>query len=92
MRIGQSLTKTKVVQVAVPIEADLYGFCRKQGTGYVLSITAVTGGLAQTAAEGTFTESAASSIGCYVSQYYNDGFGIDFGDSSKDCSQLAGWR
>ena len=81
-----------VVQVAVPVEADLYGFCLSRGSGYTLGITAVTGGLAQTVAEGNYTEGAASSIGLYASRYYQKSEDLDFGDQSEDCSHLAGWR
>lgn len=83
---------TSVVQVAVPTKADLYGFCYKQGSGYGLSITAVTGGLEQTVADGSYTEKAANYIGLYASQYYNYSEDLDFGDQSEDCSQLDGWR
>ena len=82
---------TSVVQVAVPTRADLYGFCYEQGSGYTLSITAVTGGLAQIVAEGKYTAAAASAIGLYAAHYYGAS-DLDFGDQSEDCSQLAGWR
>lgn len=83
---------SSVVQIAVPTRADLYGFCYEGRSGYVLSITAVTGGLAQTVADGNFTANAASTIGLYAAHYYNYSRDLDFGDESEGCSQLDGWE
>ena len=80
----------QVVQVAVPTEADLYGFCSKVTGGYDLAIVVVTGGLEQVVAEGRYAESAAGSIARYAAAYY----GLEelgFGDASSDCSDLDGW-
>ena len=80
-----------VVQVAVPTEADLYGYCRREGASYRLSVTAITGGLAQTVAEGLFTEGAANLVGVSAAAYY--GYpALTFGELSEECSHLAGWQ
>jgi len=52
-----------------------------------ISVSAINGGTANTAAEGLYTESAAEFLGMELSQYYGlpDLF---FGDSSEDCSHL----
>ena len=81
-----------VVQVAVPTVADLYGYCFRRGSGYELSVTAVTGGLAQTVAEGTYTGDAASAIGRYAAYYYGGVGTLDFGEQSADCADLVGWQ
>ena len=82
-----------VVQVAVPSEgAELYGSCFEQGTGYRLSITAVSGGIAQVVSEGTYTRGAAEQVGLYAASYYNGGGELDFGTQSAECSDLLGWR
>ena len=83
---------TSVVQVAVPNQADLYGYCYKQGRGYDISISAITGGLEQTVAKGLYSENAASAVGLYAAHYYTYDADLDFGVSSEECAQLAGWR
>lgn len=82
---------TAVVQVAAPRDAELYGYCSESGSGFSISITAVTGGVEQTVAEGKYARRAAESIAEYAAAYfgYDD---LDFGDSSADCSHLSGWR
>ena len=84
---------TTVVQVAVPKHAVLYGYCSESGTGYSVSIMAVTGGVEQTVAGGKYTPNAAESIAQYAASYFYDTSGeLDFGESSSECSHLQGWR
>ncbi len=63
---------TTVVQVAVPKDAVLYGYCSEAGTGYNVSIIAVTGGIEQTVAEGRYGRSAAESIAQYAATYFGN--------------------
>lgn len=83
-----------LVQTAIPWdEAELYGRCNLRGSQYDLSIKALAGGVEHVVAEGRYSGDIASLIGEYVAEYYY-GFrllGLDFGDSSKDCSGLEGW-
>ena len=83
---------TTVVQVAVPKDAVLYGYCSEAGTGYDVSITAVTGGIEQTVAKGRYARGAAESIAQYAASYFGSPGGeLDFGESSSECSDLQGW-
>lgn len=83
----------QVVQVAAPQHADLYGFCRRNGTGaYLVEIDALAGGIVQTVAAGNYAEGAASAIGLYAAAYYLSGSALDFGEASAECSHLPGWE
>ena len=86
---------TTVVQVAVPKNAELYGYCFKDsgpGEGYNVSITAITGGVEQTVAKGNYTRGAAESIAQYAASYFDvPGGELTFGESSSECSDLQGW-
>ena len=84
---------TTVVQVAVPKHAVLYRYCYEDGTGYDISIMAVTGGVEQTVAKGKYTRNATESISQYAASYFYGTSGeLDFGESSSECSHLQGWR
>ena len=80
----------QVVQVAVPTDASLYGYCSRDGSGFRLAIISVTGGLEQTVAEGRYARGAAESIARYAAEYYGLAE-LDFGESSSHCSPLDGW-
>ena len=83
------------VQTAISSDdAELYGFCSLRGNRYNVNIQALAGGVEHTVAEGEYTGEIASLIGEYVSQHYYGyrGIGLDFGDSSEDCSGLEGWE
>ena len=59
-----------------------------------MSISALAGGVEHTLAEGDHPGDIASLIGEQVSRSYHgyEGVGLEFGDSSEDCSRLEGWR
>ncbi len=80
-----------LVQVGLPADGQLFGYCFVRGTpDKHIGIRVLSGGRLYTVAEGVYDNAMASAIGLYVSQYYNDGQDLTFG--SQACSRLDGWR
>ncbi len=83
---------TNVVQTSAPRNANLWGYCYEDSAedGYRISISAFSGGIEHTVAEGTYTAEAAASLGVSIADYYRMPF-LFFGASSVDCAHLSGW-
>ena len=84
-----------LVQTGTPwIGAELYGYCSLRGSRYEVSVKALAGGVEHLVVAGSYSGDITSLIGEYVSQYYHgfSNIGLDFGDSSEDCSGLEGWQ
>ena len=81
------------VQAAVPWSGSrLYGHCSLRGNQYSVSIKVLAGGVERVVAEGNYSGDITSLIGEYAVLYYRPGSsGLNFGDSSEDCSGLRGW-
>ena len=87
------VTVTNIVETAAPRDASLWGYCTAFDDGtYDIHVIAFSGGIEKTVAEGSYTTESASTIAFDIADYYfGDDRGLDFGDSSAECSHLDGW-
>ena len=87
------VTVTNIVETAAPRDASLWGYCIAfDDDTYDIHVIAFSGGIEKTVAQGSYTTESASTIAFDIADYYyGDDRGLDFGDSSVECSHLDGW-